>query len=161
MQNYNEILQQYSNKIVNSIQNREYLGDIDYEIEKYTEMDHQSFLLKLIFIAPINDIKIIIDEKGPNDEDLKIQCNYDDPQSMIRMSLYYNAQNRYLEVCGTNLLLSNEASHAVKLINYIEEDHYDYLNEYVETELDTYSRLDFKRLFEEIGPIYVKNKIFE
>lgn len=161
MQNYNEILQQYSNKIVNSIQNREYLGDLDYEIEDYYEFDSQTFLLQLIFKAPINDITIITEDKGPNNEVLKIQCNYNDPRSVIRMSLHYNDERRVLEVCGTNLLLSNEASHAVKLINYIEEDHYDYLNEYVETELDTYSRLDFKRLFEEIGPIYVKNKIFE
>ena len=77
------------------------------------------------------------------------------------MSLHYNDERRVLEVCGTNLLLSNDASHDIKLVNYTDDENYEKLNQYVEEELDTYSNLDFKRLFEEIGPIYVRHNIFE
>ena len=161
MKNYSYILKKFSKEIIESIQNREYLGDLDYEIEDYYEFDSQSFLVQLIFKAPIDDITIITEDKGPNNELLKIQCNYNDPRSVIRMSLYYNDERRVLEVCGTNLLLSNDASHSIKLVNYTDDENYEKLNQYVEEELDTYSNLDFKRLFEEIGPIYVRNKIFE
>ena len=161
MKHYSTILKNFSKEIINSIQNREYLGDLDYEVEDYFEFDRHSFLLTLIFRASIDDITIVTEDKGPNNELLKIQCKYNDPYSAIRMSLYYNDENRTLDVSGTNLLLSNNSSHEVKLANYIDDENYESLNQYVEEELDTYSNLDFKRLFEEIGPIYVRHNIFE
>ena len=154
------ILKKYDQQIINSIINREYLGTLSYEIEEYQEHKDGSIFMSLIFQSPVNEVDIIVDEKGPNDESLKLKCIYDDPRSALRMSIIYN--NNSIEVAGTNLLLSNDATHEIQLINqdYDESTFYN-LNRYVQEELDINSYLDFKRLFEEIGHIYVKHNIFE
>ena len=162
MVQYEQILKKFESEIIQSIQNYELLDDIRFEILNSVTDNNSQVVFYANAAVEINDLTIEVYEFTPEHEPLLLQCHYEEPNGLLQFEIVCNVEDMTLQINGSKLKLSDQASHSVHLVNQdYKDDEYERLNKYVQEEIDTDNRLDFPRLFRQMDEIKVNETFIE
>lgn len=162
MTQYEQILKKFEPEIIQSIQNYELLDAVEFEVLNSVTDNNRKVVFFVNAKVEIDDLTIEVYEFTPEHEPLLLQCHYEEPNGLLQFEIVCNVEDMTLQVNGSKLKLSDQASHSVYLVNQdYKDDEYERLNKYVQEELDTDNRLDFPRLFRQMGEIKVNETFIE
>lgn len=162
MTQFERIISKFESQIIQSIQNYELLDDIKFEVLNSMSNNKDQVVFYVNAYVEINNLSIKVYEFTHEHQPLLLKCTYDEPQGIIQFEITCNIEQMRLDIIGSKLKLSDQASHKVELINQnYRDEEYERLDKFVQEELDINNNLDFGRLYREYGEIKVKETVIE